>query len=76
MKISVKRNGEDITHLTKLRKQGRGTKIERIAQPIARFIDKVTGTKIAGCGGCKKMVHRLDGGMTLGEALKLRVQGK
>jgi len=52
-----------------------GDKIARVAQPIARAIDKVAGTKIAKCGGCKKMKERLNAGMPFAEALKLRIQG-
>jgi hypothetical protein len=33
---------------------GLGDRVERIAQPIARVIDKVAGTNIQGCGACKK----------------------
>lgn len=55
---------------------GLGTRIERIAQPIARTIDKLTGTHIAGCGGCKKMRDRLNVGMPFTQALKLRLKGK
>jgi hypothetical protein len=31
-----------------------GTRVARIAQPIARAIDKVLGTNVRKCGGCKK----------------------
>lgn len=31
-----------------------GDRVERIAQPIAKAIDKVAGTNIQGCGACKK----------------------
>jgi len=55
---------------------GTGDKIAAVAQPIARGIDKVLRTKIAGCGGCKKMEHRLNAGMPITEALKLRLRGK
>lgn len=55
---------------------GLGDKIARVAQPIARVIDKVAGTKIAGCGGCKKMKDRLNAGMGLGEAIKKRLKGE
>ncbi len=34
--------------------RGLGDRVERIAQPIAKAIDKVAGTKIQECGGCKK----------------------
>jgi hypothetical protein len=33
---------------------GLGDRVERIAQPIAKIIDKVAGTDIQECGGCKK----------------------
>jgi hypothetical protein len=33
---------------------GMGDVVARIAQPIAKVIDKVAGTNIANCGGCKK----------------------
>lgn len=33
---------------------GLGDRVEKIAQPIARAIDRVFGTKLASCGGCKK----------------------
>lgn len=33
---------------------GLGDKVERIAQPIAKAIDRVAGTRIQECGGCKK----------------------
>jgi hypothetical protein len=33
---------------------GLGDRVERIAQPIAKVIDKVAGTNIQECGGCKK----------------------
>ncbi len=59
-----------------LRKTGLGDRIERVAQPIARAIDKIAGTKVAKCGKCKKMRDRLNAGMSLREAIRLRVQGK
>lgn len=34
--------------------KGLGDLVETIAQPIAKAIDKVAGTKIQECGGCKK----------------------
>jgi hypothetical protein len=52
---------------------GLGTRIERIAQPIAKAIDKVAGTKIAGCNGCKQMRERLNAGMSIQESAKMRV---
>ena len=71
------RNGVLVEHtINGVDQLGRGTKIARVAQPIARAIDKVAGTKIAGCSGCKKMEKRLDGGMSIIKALRLRMQGK
>lgn len=34
--------------------RGLGDRVERIAQPIAKVIDKALGTNVQGCGGCKK----------------------
>jgi hypothetical protein len=53
----------------------RGDRIGKIAQPIARAIDKVAGTNITGCGGCKKMKARLNAGVPLHRAIKLRLLG-
>lgn len=36
------------------RSGGLGDRVEQIAQPIAKVIDKVLHTNIQGCGGCKK----------------------
>lgn len=73
------RDGVLISHtvddVDQLAAAGLGDKIERIAKPIARAIDKVAGTKIAGCGGCKKMKDRLNAGMPFAEAVKLRIKG-
>lgn len=33
---------------------GAGDVVERVAQPIAKAIDRVAGTAIANCGGCSK----------------------
>lgn len=55
---------------------GKGDKIERIAKPIANIIDKVAGTKIVGCGGCKKMKERLNTGMSITEAIKRRLTNR
>jgi hypothetical protein len=50
-----------------------GDKVAAIAQPIAGAIDKVAGTKITGCGGCKKMRERLNAGMSIQEAARMRI---
>ena len=34
--------------------KGLGDRVEKIAQPIAKVIDRVAGTRIQECGGCKK----------------------
>ena len=39
---------------------GLGDRVERIAQPIARVIDRVAGTKIQGCGACQKRKEYLN----------------
>ena len=39
---------------------GLGDRVERIAQPIARAIDKVAGTNIQGCGSCQKRKEYLN----------------
>lgn len=39
---------------------GLGDRVERIAQPIARVIDKVAGTNIQGCGACQKRKEALN----------------
>lgn len=36
------------------RLKGLGDAVALVAQPIARAIDSVAGTKVAQCGGCKK----------------------
>lgn len=33
---------------------GLGDRVERIAQPVARVIDRLAGTNIQGCGACQK----------------------
>ncbi len=49
-----------------------GTKIERIAKPIARGIDAIARTNLNGCGGCNKMRDNLNAGMTLTDAIYQR----
>ena len=39
---------------------GLGDRVERIAQPIARVIDRLAGTNIQKCGGCKKRREALN----------------
>ncbi len=45
-----------------------GTNIERIAKPIARGIDAIWGSDLAGCSGCSKMRDNLDAGRSLAGA--------
>jgi hypothetical protein len=40
--------------------QGIGDIVYNIAQPIAKTIDRVLGTNIKGCGGCKKRRKKLN----------------
>ncbi len=40
--------------------RGAGDLVEKFAQPIARTLDKVLGTNIQGCGGCKKRKEKLN----------------
>jgi len=37
-----------------------GDKVAAVAQPIARVIDRVAGTNVQGCGGCKKRQDALN----------------
>lgn len=39
---------------------GVGDIVHKVAQPIARAIDRVAGTKIQSCGGCKKRREALN----------------
>ena len=39
---------------------GIGDVVHKIAQPIARSIDRLAGTNIQGCGGCKKRRETLN----------------
>jgi hypothetical protein len=45
-----------------------GDKIATISQPIARGIDKVFGTNLKECDGCKRMQEKLNQGMTFADA--------
>ncbi len=46
-----------------------GTKIEHIAKPIARGIDAIWGSDLAGCSGCGKMRDNLNAGMSVQDAI-------
>jgi hypothetical protein len=39
---------------------GLGDVVEKVAQPIARSIDKLLGTNIKNCGGCTKRKNSLN----------------
>jgi len=41
-------------------KEGLGDQVEKIAKPIAKAIDKIAGTNIENCGGCKKRKEKLN----------------
>ncbi len=49
-----------------------GDAIASVAQPIARRIDAVAGTNVAGCSGCKKMRDNLNAGMSVQDAIYQR----
>jgi hypothetical protein len=49
---------DDFEFDTKL--HGLGDVVASIAQPIARVIDRVAGTDIQNCGGCKKRQEALN----------------
>lgn len=40
--------------------KGMGDVVAKVAQPIAKMIDKVAGTDIEHCGGCKKRRDKLN----------------
>jgi len=44
-----------------LRKAKLGDKVYAVAHPIAKAIDKVAGTNIQECGGCKRRRDLLNG---------------
>lgn len=52
--------------------EGFGDRVHHIAEPIAKAIDKAVGTNLSDCSGCRKMRERLNAGMTLSEATKIR----
>jgi hypothetical protein len=49
--------------------KNRGTKIAKVAKPIAKAIDAVAGTNIQNCGGCGQMERNLNAGMSWGDAI-------
>jgi hypothetical protein len=40
--------------------RGLGDVVALVARPVARAIDAVAGTKLAGCGGCKSRQAKLN----------------
>ncbi len=46
-----------------------GTRIETFAKPIARGIDAIWGSDLAGCSGCGKMRDNLNAGMSVHDAI-------
>ncbi len=53
-----------------------GDAIHSIANPIAKGIDALWGTDLAGCSGCSKMRDNLNAGMGFWEAVKQRIKGE
>ncbi len=49
-----------------------GDAIATLAEPIARGIDSVAGTNVAGCNGCKTMRDNLNAGMSIQDAIYQR----
>ena len=54
----------------------KGNAIATVAQPIARGVDAVFGTNIAGCSSCKQMRDNLNSGMSFSQALLERFKRK
>lgn len=48
------------TDSPKPKPSGLGDRVERIAQPVARVIDRLAGTNIQGCGACQKRKEYLN----------------
>ena len=51
---------EQVASLRKPKPNGLGDRVERIAQPVARVIDRLAGTNIQGCGACQKRKEYLN----------------
>jgi len=51
---------DQIASLREPRPQGLGDRVEKVAQPIAKIIDKIAGTNIQGCGACQKRKEYLN----------------
>ena len=57
---SVEPDTPEPVEVVKKKITGIGDVVHRIAQPIAKSIDMVAGTKIQQCGGCKKRREALN----------------
>lgn len=55
---NLKENSPNYSNENKMR--GVGDIVAKVAQPIAKGLDKVLGTHIQGCGGCKKRQEKLN----------------
>jgi hypothetical protein len=53
-----------------------GDAIASVAQPIARGVDWIFGTNVAGCSGCKQMRNNLNAGVSFAEAIYDRFWSK
>jgi len=51
---------DQIASLSEPRPQGLGDRVEKVAQPIAKIIDKIAGTNIQNCGACQKRKEYLN----------------
>lgn len=49
-----------------------GDKIAVVAQPIAKGLDAMFHTNVAGCGGCNQMQQNLNAGMSISSAVMER----
>lgn len=62
--IAINPNGEpdapEPTEIVKKKITGIGDVVHKIAQPIAKSIDRLAGTNIQGCGGCQKRRETLN----------------
>lgn len=55
-------------------KTGLGNIVAAVAQPVARTIDRILGTNVANCGGCKQMQTNLNNGMSIKDAIVERLK--
>ncbi len=53
-----------------------GDAVASVAQPIARLVDRVAGTDLEHCAGCKQMQEDLNAGMGLLPAVVKRLTGQ